>query len=184
MKKIIKKDIIYFQSLSYDVIVRKKGQFCVLLLPELSIIVQDESLDKAYAKLETEKEAYFRRMIDVSMENYISEPQNKISDERLLNKLLPFFIKLIVISLSIVIFTTVAFEFARLKIDVIKYYAVTQIRHFILKDINEMPDDKRQRIRTQLHKAVTQIKPFVDEITILFIDTPDNEVNYPLSENK
>ena len=56
------KDLGYFKNLQYDIVIKKRKNRFVLFIPELAIVEEDENLEKAYEKLESEKEKYFSRL--------------------------------------------------------------------------------------------------------------------------
>lgn len=108
------KDLGYYKNLKYDVVLKKKGDFFVLFIPELACVTEDESLEKAYEKLELEKEKIFKKLIELNAQDIIREPvrAKSIKKERftntLVSNLLPFFVKLLIILLVGGIFLKVA----------------------------------------------------------------------------
>ena len=58
-----KKDLKYFMSLDYNLILREEKGKYYLFLPDLSLIVEGSNLEKTYKKLEKEKARYFKNII-------------------------------------------------------------------------------------------------------------------------
>ena len=48
------KDLTYYKKLNYDIILKKINDDYYLFIPELSLIVEEKSLNEAYEKLEKE----------------------------------------------------------------------------------------------------------------------------------
>lgn len=98
----------YFTNLKYYIVVRRVKDKFVLYIHELSLLVEDENLVKAYEKLESEKEKYFKKMIEMEAQGNIAEPAcfggSKKSIKLLQSSFVPFFIKLAVTVVIITIF--------------------------------------------------------------------------------
>jgi len=104
------KNFEYFTNLKYYIVVRKVKDKFVLYIHELSLLVEDESLERAYEKLESEKGRYFQKMIEMEAQNNITEPACFGGGEKtiklinqLQNSLVPFSIKLIVTIITTII---------------------------------------------------------------------------------
>ena len=59
-----KKDLDYYMSLQYEVILKKRKRGFALYIPELAIVEEDENLQKAYEKLKSEKNNYFKNYVN------------------------------------------------------------------------------------------------------------------------
>ncbi len=98
------KDLKYFKNLNYHIeVIKKNGKF-ILYIPELSLFEEDETFERAYDKLESEKEKYFLKMIDMEAQDEIVEPAylGRKAIKKILHSLIPFFIKLLATSAIVV----------------------------------------------------------------------------------
>ena len=98
------KDLEYFKKLQYDVVVKKRKDRFVVFIPELAIVEEDESLDKAYEKLDLEKERYLQKMIENEYQGYIKEPEGRRDKKRIVSGMVPFLVKLVVVLLVVAMF--------------------------------------------------------------------------------
>lgn len=170
----MEKDLEYYKKLPYDIILRKKGDQFVLFIPELCCIEEDASIEKAYKKLELEKEKYFKEIIEISSQSYIREPGAiKYKKSNLFNSLLPFMIKLVIIIVVGVVVMQVAV--VKLKSSERK---ISKKAQNVITDINnklkKMPPEKKEEIKKELREIVQNVKPFVDEIKVL-LDSEENK---------
>ena len=91
------RDLAYFRELQYDVVVKKRKDRFIVIIPELAIAEEDESLDKAYEKLDLEKERYLQKMIENEYQGYIKEPEGRRDKKRIVSGMAPFFVKVVVV---------------------------------------------------------------------------------------
>ncbi|KAF0144478.1 MAG: hypothetical protein FD156_1782 [Nitrospirae bacterium] len=166
----MEKNLEYYKKLSYDVVLKKKGDCFVLFIPDLCCMGEDASLGKAYEKLELEKEKYFQEMIASGSQLYIREPEAiKLKRSNLVNNLLPFLIKLLIIGLIGVVGMQVAVT--RIKSA---EHKISQKALGAVKDLNNkfksMSPERKEEIRMELRETVQNVKPFVDEIKVLLED--------------
>ncbi|MDR4503611.1 MAG: discoidin domain-containing protein [Candidatus Scalindua sp.] len=98
-----KKDLEYFKRLKYDIVIRKKKDGFLLSIHELSLLEEDKDIEKAYEKLEYEKDKYFQKMIENGYQEHIGEPKCKKTKNDSSWNPAPFFIKLFAIVLIVVI---------------------------------------------------------------------------------
>lgn len=98
------KTLEYFRNLKYDVVIRKNKDKYILYIREIGLFGEDEILEKAYEKLEFEKEKYFQKMIENDFQDHIGEPEERKIRKTFFGDLAPFFVKLIVILLVLAIF--------------------------------------------------------------------------------
>lgn len=183
------KNLDYFNNIKYDVVIKKRGNKFFLYLPELSLVEEDENLDKAYEKLESEKVKYFQDMIKMEAQDEIIEPTKLIkSGKKLLESLVLFSGKL-----AIVLFISgVAFLFLYIQVkpiwqsifqmtqliskpDIIIDKTANYLNQMVIK-INEMPEIRKKRIRSKMREILRQAKSFFDEIKLLFEDKFEEEV--------
>ena len=98
------KDLEYFKKLQYDVVVKKRKDRFVVFIPELAIVEEDESLDKAYEKLDLEKERYLQKMVENEYQDYIKEPEGRRDKKRLVSGMIPFLVKFVMVLLVVAMF--------------------------------------------------------------------------------
>ena len=198
------KDLEYFRELQYDVVVKKRKDRFIVFIPELAILCEDENLEKAYEKLEYEKEKYFQEMIANEYQDHIREPEGgKITKTSVANisNLAEYLIKLGITVVIVVIFGAVGMkvtlnkvrhetqnivnivdEFKRAKrsyIDNAPEIIIGQSRNLanrLIYEINNMPDEKKEKIRLKLRETIKQVKPFFDEFRPLLQDIPTEEL--------
>lgn len=190
------KDLEYFKKLQYEVgVKRRKGEF-IVFIPELSIIEKDGSLEKAYGKLEFEKEKYFQEMIESDNQEYIKEPKsgkgNKI-EKQFITNLVPFFVKTLTILLIMLFISVVAYNKMGESIDSKTRSLASDLENKLntipqkvalnvygsalhyLNKLNGLPDERKEAFRLHLREGLKQIKPFVSEFKVLFKDIPTEE---------
>ena len=194
------KDLEYFRKLQYDVVVKKKKKRFIVFISELAILCEDENLEKAYEKLEYEKEKYFQEMIANEYQDDIREPEGgKITKGSVANisNLAEYLIKLGITVVIVVILGAVGMkvtlnkvrhetqnivnivdEFKSAKrsyIDNAPEIIIGQSRNLVnrlIYEIDNMPDEKRELIRLKLKETIKQIKPILDEFKPLLQDIP------------
>ena len=102
------KDIEYYKQLQYDVRLIKKGEKFILFIPELSLIEEDENLEKAFEKVEKEKDDFFKKMIEDGAQEFIREPEAVKSKKTPFDNFVPFLIKLsIILVITVLAFISV-----------------------------------------------------------------------------
>ena len=102
----------YFKSKNYTVRFRKNGKFFTLFIPDLSLVAEDEKLEKAYEKLEQEKEKFFRCMIESGFANCIPEPERVDTANKPRSGLKHFFVKLSIIVTLIILLGGFSYKLA------------------------------------------------------------------------
>jgi len=166
------KDISYYLSLNYRCTLSKSGDYFVLYIRELAIMVQEKTLDDAYRKLVNEKEKYFKDMIDNGFEKYIVKPDMLNSYDldfkrpyKFFSSLTPFLIKLTIIIILIIGFGISIDRATKKYRDPIFIYE----KIFSQRErLANMSDEVKANIKSDIKRTVTQIKPFYDEIKVLF----------------
>ncbi len=98
------KDLEYFKNLKYDIVVRKNEDTFLLYIHELCLVTEDKNLEQAYVKMESNKENYFKKMIENHFQEHIEEPEGREIRKTFSWNLAPFFIKLTVVVLVTFIF--------------------------------------------------------------------------------
>ncbi len=177
------KDLEYFKKLQYDVVVKKGKKRFIVFIPELAVVEEDESLDKAYEKLDSEKAKYFQEMIENGYQDYIKEPEGrkirKTSISDLTNYLLKLAITIVIIIILGVVGMNATLDKVKKETQNIINIAPEIIHQELIKEasrlrdiINNMTDERRQEIRLNLQGTVKKIKPFLDEFKPLLKDIP------------
>jgi len=149
----------------YVILMKKNGSF-YLHIPELSLIVEDKDLNKAHEKLENEKEAYFRKAVEMNLEDEIELPSDlggaKVK-KSLLSTFEPFFIKLCAVFI-------VGFILLSLTAAIARYvsYEIKDIPYEVINKINGMSEDDIQQKRLLLRNTFKKVKPFIEEFKTAF----------------
>lgn len=178
------KDLEFFKKLKYDVVMKKRGNLFVLFVPELACIEEDESLEKAYEKLEMEKESYFRKMIESGYQDHIREPEGAKRKKRFVDtvatNVLSFFVKSLIVLLIGGIFIQVASYKYQGESNIFK--KIKQISRIInhldeiggtVSGIVSVPEaeGRKKEIKLKLRETAKVLEPFIDEFKILSEDT-------------
>ena len=175
------KDLEYFMKLNYNVILKRKDSYYYLFISELSIIVENEDLDKAYKKLEKDKVLYFKKVIKLDAQDTVKEPMHLVERKKLFSDLSAFFIKmcLIAVVFLITIFASLPFvdSFVVSRINKLPVTLIREIPNKIFNKIENMSVEKKEQRILELRKMVQQLKPFIDEVHILFDDEPHKLLN-------
>lgn len=161
-------------ALDYDVVMRrKKDDFC-MYIPELSIIASGKDVGEAFQNLVSEKERYLRSLLEFDLQDTIPEPaivnirQKQYQELRLFAfKTLIFLIlsTLVLVGLFLPIYTS----FQR-TIITLPDKAATGVLTRIEGKLNAMTDKDREDMRLRVKKVVNGLKPYSDEIKVLFQD--------------
>lgn len=171
-----KKDLKYYLSLDYDNIVHKRKNKFVIYIDELCIVEEDENLQNAFEKVEQEKEAFFKKMIEEGYQDYIREPYAVKNEEKpyfSIQSLIPFFIKLSVIFfiLLIALFPITKMLNPNYVISLTKGGAST-----VINKINSMPEKNREALIQTLRETIRNTKPFIDEFKVLLDEKDGGKV--------
>ncbi len=151
------------KELQYEVLIKKKRDKYILIAPELALSAEHKSLDQAYSNLELEIDKYFQRMIELDCQDKIIKPHSNTT-QKWINDLLLFSSKLLIV-LFIVGAASVYF------LQSIPAKVINQSLNaldLLVREINQMPEDQKERIKTRLKKAINEIQPFVAELGVLF----------------
>ena len=176
-------DLKHFENLEYTVVIKKRGNKFILLIPELGIAEKDENLEKAYQRIQLEKERYIKKMIEFDLQDEIIEPEKPIS-ERISDKKIfgpngtAFIIKVIIILFACV----VAAHFIVGSIQSTVTGSIKSIKRLplsrftydntlaLLDKINNVSDEEIENVRLGLKKVVKKVKPIADEFKVLLQD--------------
>lgn len=179
------KTLEYCMNLNYRAeVVRKNGMYR-MFIPELVVCAEDDSIERAYEKLETAKEEYFKRMIEGGYEDYIVEPEmqgrtaKRYRADRF-SEFGVFFIKLMITVFLLLILMGVTYKLieGKGKSKIASSWmpeAIVEPHIFVyhkIKDINaklkDMPMERREEIRAEISEALNNSKPFLDEFVVFF----------------
>lgn len=173
------KDLQYFMKLNYTVILKKTNNFYYLFIPELSLIAEGKDLKETYEKLEKEKELYFRRAIEMNEQDSIKEPTFILLRKKIFADLFMFFTKTAIISVIIAILLVGTLPIFGSLINSSINAIPGQTKLFVLKyadRLTTIPQDQKDEVRIKLRKIVQELKPFADEVKVLFEDKSNKKL--------
>ena len=158
-------DLEYLLKQQYYVILTRKNNTFYLHIPELSLIVEGSNLNEVYERLEKEKKEYFRKAIEINAQNEIEPPASlKVKIKKnLLHAFSPFFIKLSIVFVACFILLSLAAAVAKFVSN-----EVRGIPYVIIGKINSMSEKDMEREKLLIRETVKKVKPFVDEVKVLF----------------
>ena len=173
------RNLAYFMGLRYDVLLKKvKDTYCAFI-PELSLFVEGKSASEAYENLEQEKAQYFKRVLAVDAEDTVIEPLVVTRRKRFKEELLQFAGKTLIVGLIFGVILSVLFPsidaFVNSRINPIKIGGV-MIRQ-VNKKFSGMSELEQEKIRMQIRGILQKIKPFVDEVRMVFDDKNNDTLN-------
>ena len=185
------KNMDHFMALNYDVVMRrKKDDFC-MFIPELSIIGYGKTVDDAYENLTVEKEKYFKNIMEYNLEEAVNEPAAITKKKKQYHDMVQFILKIFFIFILIVIFLTAllppilsSFEKAvsRTAASIPKKVMPKAVEK-LENQLNKMTEKEKEEIRLRIRNVVTDLKPFADELRVLFEDDKKTMKRPPV-ENK
>lgn len=179
----------YYKNLKYDVMVRKADDKFTIFIPELGLIAEGESLEKAYRELESVKSRYFETMVASGLGDNIREPGKKAVCAPAAKG--TFFIdiakaaaKTIVVCLIVVMAMLFVFNHIESYItqttqsfaDSISVKKSAQTLSIMLDQINNTPDEKIEKARIKIRKASEKLKPIIDETKSLLRDETEKKI--------
>ena len=168
------KDLSYFMGLKYNAILKKQNGSYFLFIPELSLIVEGKTPDDVCKKLESEKEEYFRRVIELNAQDTVKEPVAVVLRKRLFLDLISFFSKALIVLIclfaiySFIIWSLPAISQKIGQIPRETYSFARQLSTEIFTGLDNLSAEDKERIREKIRKRLHQIKPFVDELRVFF----------------
>ena len=157
-------DLAYFQNLTYDTLVHKKGDIYAVTIPELSLLEKDSNLENAYSKLELRKESYFKQMLESELEEYIPLPKALKNKENSLEELVPWLIKTTYKGFIVFIIVWLLGIFVVKKINEYRLIVIPMNNNILTKikeqakKIKELPEDEKNLIKEDLKIFATEIK--------------------------
>jgi len=172
------KDIDYFNELSYDVILRKKGDGFILFIPEISCLSEDKDLSVAYQKLKVRKQELFHEMIASDLSESIPEPERTTANKNITTSMLYFITKVILGSALFFLVTITGVFMAQ---DTIKKqlsptmtaYSFVQYQGAKIKlMLEEMPESKKKELQLKIRTLLIELRPFLSEFKILWEELP------------
>lgn len=190
-----KKDIDYFMGLDFAVILKNIGNRYYLLIPELSITADGDELGEAYQKLNNNKKKYFENIIMLNAIDTVAEPVSTTLRSRFIGDWLNFLLKILSIA---IIFAVVIISiqlpltaFMNNRINEIEYNmnrwihkAETRVLGIPGKIIRvsaerlkSMPNKEKEELRLQLKQLVEELKPFLNEINLIYNEKNSNAEN-------
>lgn len=179
------KSIEYCKNLNYKAEVTKKNGMYRMFIPELMVYAEDDNIERAYEKLETAKEEYFKRMIEGGYEDYIVEPEmqrrtaKRYGPDRF-SEFGLFIIKLMITMFALLILMGVTYKLIEGKVknkiaSTGISAAIREPHRFVynkIKDLNaklkDMPTERREAIRAEIRDTLNNSKPFLDEFAVFF----------------
>ncbi|PIS09191.1 hypothetical protein COT75_02940 [Candidatus Beckwithbacteria bacterium CG10_big_fil_rev_8_21_14_0_10_34_10] len=164
-----KKNLNYFMNLDYNLILKKTKDKYYLFMPELSLMVENKSLDGAYKDLEREKEKYFKNIIKLKAEDTVRKPVGLTVRKKLFNELTLFFVKFLIILFAflLVFLSTLPLIIRSLGQLPNK---VTEVVTSLSDRLEAMPDENKEKLRLKLKQMAKELKPMTDELKILWED--------------
>ena len=158
-------------QMDYGVVLKKRGNKFVLFIPELGIIQEDTDLKKAYERINEEKVEYIRKMVEFDLEDEIAPPMKASgrgvkgsANKRVFINGITLFLTKIMIILFIGV---VAMHFIAGRVDAMKSVSVEQVIYNKMTElydkIDDMPNEKIERIRSKLNKTAKKFKPLIDD---------------------
>lgn len=168
------KKIVNLNKLPYEIILKKNEDKFILFINELSCVVEDSNLLVAYEKLEIKKHEILTDMISLGLEDEIKRPAS-FSLNAVANNPLPIFLAKAIVACGVTLF--IAFAIIYVVHDSVRQMVpggplglirnqIAQVKHG-LEQMN--PNDKKELL-DKIHQTVLEIKPFTNELRILFQD--------------
>ncbi len=172
------KDLEYYMNLNYEVIIKMKNERYYLIVEELSIIVEGDTLNEAYEKIHKEKEQYFKKAIESDALHLVKEPQYLVKKEKLFRDLPQFFAKVLIITVIFAFMANVvvgsiigklSFNMGELATNSINQIALNSLKQLRILNhrFNTTSESRKEEIRLRLRQKVRQMKPFIDELRVL-----------------
>ena len=183
MKK--SKDLEYFKNLNYNAVLKQKDSLYYLFVPELSLIAQGQTPDQAWQNLESKKNELFQAAVNLNLRQTIREP----APVRLKDDLMAFLIKIIAVGVLFLVALNIVVrpysKIMRRQAKALSHTPTAQARADELADgilqltarfsqqFEKMSDEQKQQAQQKFKSILQDLKPFVDEIRLLFEDASD-----------
>lgn len=157
----------YFNSLQYNINLKKRDKKYYLSISEISLIVVNDSLQAGYEELANEKERFFKDMILSGCGEDIALPRSLSKRNELFSQLKIFICKLLILSFIFVV--SCAFG-GRLIMNKITSISGMDIARKVVKNVvfqvdefvNTPEEKQKERIR-KIKDFLNKLKPIIDE---------------------
>lgn len=174
----------YFNSLQYDITLkRKKGKFH-LIIPELPLLVAHENLEEAYKELCEQKQRLFSEMLDCDAEDEITIPRRTRNAREELHQLKIFVYKLLII--CFLLGTTLVFG-GRAIMDKVTSISAGDIAKSATKSVVstfiDAPESAKEMRIKRLRQFLKDLHPVIEELKSAFSPLyPEGEVGRDIIE--
>jgi hypothetical protein len=183
------KNLDHFMALNYDVVMRRKKDDFYMFIPELSIIAYGKSAGEAYENLLTEKEKFFNNIIEFDLEETVNEPAKVKIKKKQYHELLQFALKIFIIFFLFIIIFAVLFlpmyasfeKTVNHTLSTVPEKVVSGVFLKIEDKLNSMTEKDKEQARLKIRNVVNDLKPYADEIKVLFTDG-EKGTKRPVSE--
>jgi hypothetical protein len=169
------------KTLSYNLSVSEKAGIFYVHVHELSIVVSDSDLQRAYDKLRDEKMQFFLRMVEMGIADQVPLPDSARRRNGFVVDLVDFGLKLVIIgvvALGLLLASLPfldAFVVKRLG-DGPRSAAMSlhgQIDRAFDRLVSLAPEEKDELLQV-LRVRIIELRPFYKELQGLWADTPDS----------
>ena len=172
----------YYMNLNYTYLSQKKGDSYIFVIPELQIISKANTLTEAYEKIEREKENYFEKVIEIEAYDIVNKPKKYYSDKSFtgvknftgfkfkLKYFQTIFFLLFFMSITYFIVLPATTFFMKEIVSKASYSIIQMVELRISQHVKKysiMSEEEQTRIKAKIRIYVQQIKPIMDEITVL-----------------
>jgi len=167
----------YLNALQYSIILKKKGEKFSLIIPELSLVVLNENLDRAYSELFEEKQKLFSNILDSELEDEIQRPKRSMYYHDTLRQLKLFIYKLLIIctlgGLALTISGTVIVnKISRISVpQILSKGGATMLSGLDSKLSDATEEVKQGRIK-KVQSFVESLLPYSQIFQTLFVPSP------------
>ena len=181
MKK--EKDLEFYLGLNYDVVLKKKANEYCLFIPDLAIIASGKKLDEAYAKLDQEKERYFKNIIEYNLQDTVNEPASVSIRKKQYSVLSMYLLKmLILLAVFLIMFFIVLLpvmssieKYVIQKASTMPKKSVSWVIGKVDAKLDAMSEKEQEDVKLKIRNMANKIKPFTDEIKVIFEDNKKEE---------
>ncbi len=165
-----------YLDLDYPLEVHKIGGRFFVTQTELNLTADDDDLSAAYCAIEKKKKAMLEHHAAVGTLSSLPLPRN----EQMRRDLMPFFIKLVAVSLvAVFLFSAASISFSYALRDPLRKVTQRTARAAmdnIAAELHEFANDpqskeREERIRMAIRAVLPKLKPYVEELRPLFDET-------------
>ncbi|MFC1509186.1 hypothetical protein ACFL60_05820 [Candidatus Omnitrophota bacterium] len=177
MKK--ERNLEYYMNLEYTFLLKKKRDSFVFFIPELQIFSEAKTINEAYENLDEEKEKYFQKILEFEAHDIVKKPISHPLVKSIFSETVSYIADIIKptlkISTALFIITLLGYvlimpltnKFINVNMSKIAYSGMLQVAK-IMKIHISMSDELKESKIENLRKYIQEIKPFVDEIKVLW----------------